>query len=221
MSKFITFLLFLFASVLCVDKLKQLSPTLISDSDQTIELRYLPNGENLKALSFGYRNTLADLLWFNAINYFGKHYRGDKNLKWLYHMCDLVATLDPKAHHVYEFCGTMLAWENASPEQAMKILTTGVNNLPNSWYLKYLRGFTALYFLKELEVAREDFISAAKIDGCPPFVARLAASTLSELEDPMIAVGFLDEMIARADDSAKKSLLDKRESIIKNLANKQ
>jgi hypothetical protein len=192
--------------------------TSIRDEDQTFELRYLPSGANLKALSLGYTNVLGNVLWFNAINYFGKHYHGDRNLKWLYHMCDMVAELDPRAHHVYEFCGAMLAWENNTPEQAVQILTTGVRNIPESWYLLYLRGFTQLYFLNNKQGAKDDFIAATKIEGSPIFVARLAASTLNDLEDPMIAVGFLEEMISRAsDESAKRSLVEKRDAILRNL----
>lgn len=190
----------------------------VPDKEQLIELRYLPSGRNIKGICLGYRNVLADLLWFNTINYFGKHYSGDRDLRWLSHMCELVAELDPKAHHVYEFCGAMLAWEQGEPESAYKILSTGVKNLPDSWYMRYLRGFTALYFLKDQQLAKDDFVNATNIPGCPPFIARLAASTLTELEDPRVAVAFLNDMIERTtDEGAKHSLIQKRDSLLRQL----
>ena len=125
-------------------------------------------------------------------------------------MCDLVTELDAKAIHVYEFCGTMLSWEYNNPDQAYKILTKGVNHHPTIWYMLYLRGFTALYFLKDYQAAQSDFVRAADLPDCPPFMARLAASTLTQLEDPRLAISFLDERIARTADQSVRKLLNSK-----------
>src|SRR5204863_759985 len=71
----------------------------VKENSHYEEILYVPNGTGLRFMSFGYTNILANLLWFNTINYFGKHYRADRNYKWLGHMCGLVTELDPHAIH--------------------------------------------------------------------------------------------------------------------------
>ena len=62
-------------------------------------------------MALGWRNALADVLWFRTISYFGAHYRSDHTYPWLASMCDLVTDLDPRAEHVYRFAGVILPWE--------------------------------------------------------------------------------------------------------------
>ena len=62
-------------------------------------LIYLPPTNFLRAVSLGYQQTLADLLWFRAISYFGRHYHGTRIYPWLASMCDVVTDLDRRAEH--------------------------------------------------------------------------------------------------------------------------
>ncbi len=217
MSRFLALLAGVALTGFSLVKLQQLTPPPQKDEEQLIELRFIPNGQHLNAVSLGYKNALADTLWFTAINYFGKHYRGDKDLRWLSHLCSLVVSLDPKAQHVYEFCGTMLSWELSQPNDAYRILSQGVTNIPNNWYLLYLRGFTALHFLKNTSAAKDDFIAATNLPNCPVFVARLAVSTAAQLESPDTTAAFLESLIMRTqDESAKRSLLQKKETLFRS-----
>ena len=101
--------IFLIVTIGASNRLEQsieLSPEQVREA----EVLYLPNGTALDFISFGYRNFLADVLWFQTVNYFGKHFRTDRNYEWLAKMCDLVTDLDPGAAHAYEFAALMLAW---------------------------------------------------------------------------------------------------------------
>ena len=159
------------------------------------EVLYLPSGEGLEAISFGYKNVLSHVLWFNTINYFGKHYKGDRNYQWLYHMCKIVTQLNPKATHVYDFCGLMLAWEASLPDKALDILNSAILNNPQEWKFPYLRGMTHLLFTNDVDKAKNDFIAASKLPNVHPGVIRLAAKKLSLTENPDTAINFLHEMI--------------------------
>lgn len=183
------------------------------DLNQEREALYLPNGTALKVLSFGYENLLANILWFNTINYFGKHYKTDRNYKWLAHMCDLVSELNPIAEHVYEFCSTMLSWEVNKAEDAVQVLNKAIKHTPNYWRYYYLRGFIYFYFLDNSELAEKDFKTASNKPDAPPFVARLAATKM-KASDPLEAIRFLEEMIKNSEDISQRSLLeDKLRSI--------
>ncbi len=181
-----------------------------SASTHTSEALYLPNENAVKFISFRYEKVLANYLWFRTINYFGKHYASDQHYQWLYHMCDLVTTLDPRARHVYEFCGSMLAWEVNAPAEARTLLTKAVEHDPDYWKFPYLRGFVSLYFLNDPESAKDDFMRASKLPGVHPMVVGLAAKTVALQDDPGQAIAFLENILKTTDDQfARKVLIDR------------
>ncbi len=193
-----------------LDRLRTATPDLADDINQSQEVLYLPNGEALELISFGYKNLLSDILWFNTISYFGKHHKGDKNIRWLFHMCDLVTTLNPQATYVYEFGATMLAWEGEDVVSSTKLLDKAINTYPQNWKFYYLRGFNYMYFDKNEESAKNDFIKASQLPDAPPLVARLAAKKVARLDNPEEALEFLREMILEAKDPVARSALVER-----------
>lgn len=174
------------------------------------EVLYLPSGKALKGIAFGYEPVLADILWFNTINYFGKQYRSDQNYEWLKHMCGLVIELDPKATHTYEFCSAMLGWEASNPDAALVILNKAVAAHPQNWLFLYLRGFNYMFFQQNQALAQKDFIDAAQLPDADPIVARLAAKKMTELQEPEVAVDFLIDMIEKAEDNSQQKALTER-----------
>lgn len=183
-------------------------PQIAIDPDQ--EALFLPHADVVTALSFGYRNALANLLWFNTINYFGRHHANDKNYRWLKHMCQLVTTLDPQAKHVYEFGSTMLAWEADAPRDGHELLGAAIQVFPEDWRLYYLRGFTSMYFLKDEEGAKADFLAASRLPGAHPVVIRLAAKKVGSLDDPQTAIDFIHSMLKIQTDPAARHTLEAR-----------
>ena len=185
------------------------------------EQLYLPNGDGLHFLSLGYKNALADVLWFNTINYFGEHYASDHNYKWLAHMCNLVTTLDPLAVHVYEFAALMLAWEAKNVEQSNAILTKAIHtpvlrDHPLLWKFYYLRGFNNSFFLDQGQLAARDFAIGAKLPNAHVILARLAAKKLSTAaNDPDSAIEFLRDMLRTTSDAyARRALIDRLNEIL-------
>lgn len=61
------------------------------------ELLYFPKGDKLSLVSLGFDNAVSNVLWFNTVSYFGKHYREDQRYHWLSHMCNVITDLDPSA----------------------------------------------------------------------------------------------------------------------------
>jgi len=200
----------IFGAAFSFQKLCGLRDSLQSAELSSQEVLYLPNGRALKALSFGSNNFLADLLWFKTISYFGKHYASDKNYQWLSHMCDLVTDLDSNKRFVYEFCGTMLSWEANAPESAIKIFSKAINSFEDNWRLLYLRGFTYMYFLKDAEAAKNDFVAASKRPNADSIVARLAAKKFIDTNDPQTAIDFLTDILKQTKDPTQSKALEKR-----------
>lgn len=180
----------------------------------TNEVLYLPNGRGLEFISFGYRNALSHTLWFNTISYFGKHYKGDRDYKYLNHMCNLVTELNQKMLHVYEFCSLMLAWEANFPQESIKILDKAINAYPEDWKFPYLRGMTYMIFLKDIDAAKNDFIASSRLPNTHPVVIRLAAKNISMTDRKESAIEFLEEMIKSSkQESERDALIRKLEEI--------
>lgn len=170
---------------------------------------YFPNQDSTGYLSFQFKNVLANILWFQTVNYFGKHFQGDKNYRWLNHMCNAVVYLDPKHKDIYEFCSLLIAWEANDPKEAKKILTKGIDH-NEYWRFYYLRGMNSLIFFEDSLSAKNDFIKASKIPKSPPFLKFLAAKTMADLESPESVIEFLQNMISSAKDTSQKEALTER-----------
>ncbi len=170
---------------------------------------YLPRAEYLRPLSLGYHNVLADILWFRAINYFGKHYRQDRTYPWLGHMCELVTDLDPNAKHVYRFAGLILPWEVGDVDGGIRILEKGVKALPNSWELAYYLGFNYFFFQNDAEKAAEHFQRAAKLPDAHHSVSRLAAVLTTEASGPDKTLAFLRDLQSNIDSPQVRKVVDR------------
>jgi hypothetical protein len=187
------------------EQIKELSQSQLAEQ----EALYLPNGNALKLLSAGYHNALANYFWFSTINYFGKHYRSDRSYKWLAHRCGLIQELDPIYAQVPEFCALILAFEAKDATAARAVLTRGIQANPDNWRLHYLLGMNHLMFTKDAVKARNAFITGAKKPNAEPFLVRLAAKQSFTLNEPELALQFLEDAIKNANSGEQKQALFK------------
>lgn len=175
-----------------------------ADAEEPI---YLPRSEFLRPLSLGYHNALADVLWFRAINYFGKHYRSDRTYPWLAHICDLVTDLDPRAQHVYRFAGLILPWEAGQADEGIRLLEKGTRALPDSWTLAYYLGFNYFFFKNDLEAATRHLQRAAALPGAHHAVAKLAAILTTETAGAETTIAFLKDLEQNVDSDRVRKVL--------------
>lgn len=205
-KKFTTILLAIFLSITAFS-FKEIEKD-SSYSTQESELLYFPEIKYLKLISFGYENVLSNVLWFQTVNYFGKHYRSDQDYTWLNHMCNAVSELDKKHKEIYEFCALLIAWEQNEVKEAQKILKKGIV-ATNYWRFHYLHGMNNLMFLNNPEGAKQDFITASNITDSPSFVKRLASKQVASLDSPEASISFLADMVKNSKDKTQKEALTK------------
>jgi hypothetical protein len=158
------------------------------------ELIYFPSTRFLSAVSLGYEHALADVLWFRAISYFGRHYQTDRVYPWMAHMCDVVTDLDPRAEYVYRFGGVILPWEANRIDDGIALLEKGARNMPTAWRLHYMLGFSYYLFKDDLGAAGRALRAATLLPDTPEFVSRLAALIYAAHEGPSSALDFLVEL---------------------------
>jgi hypothetical protein len=169
---------------------------------------YLPRVEFLRAVSLGFHNAMADLLWFRTISYFGEHYRADRTYPWLADMCDLVTDLDPKAFHVYRFAGVILPWEAGQADAGIRLLEKGTHALPDSWLLQFWLGFNYYFFKNDYAEAARHMRLAAELPGASRQVARFAALLYAEQYGPEMSLQFLKEMERDADSREMREVIE-------------
>lgn len=197
-------------SLRAVSKYDQARRLYQEDAGQVAEALYLPSGQGLEFISFGYRRALSHLLWFNTINYFAKQYSGAKDYKWLSHMCGLVTRLNPEATEYFRFCATMLAWEGNMPERAHKLLNEAIKAHPRNWLFFYLRGFVRVFFMDDEYGAARDFRRASELPDVHPLVVKLAGKKLIDMEGPEAAVEFLEEALKSSEDPYSQRVITER-----------
>ena len=187
----------------------RLQRQLLSGEDQS-ELIYLPPVRFLRALSLRYEHAFADVLWFRAISYFGHHYRRDRMYPWLAHMCDVVTDLDPQAEHVYRFGGLILPWEADRIDDGIALLEKGARNMPDSWELRYMLGFSYYFFKDDLEAASRALRQATLLPGASEYVSRLLAVVDAAQHGPNSAMEFLAAIEEDANNEEVRAAIHQR-----------
>lgn len=121
------------------------------------ELMYFPSGYALRTLSVGYHTPLADAVWLRFIQYYGEHRMTDARFELMYHILDILTTLDPKFLYSYTLGALMLTHDAQRPDQAEALLRKGMYLNPNEWRIPFTYGFINYIFLKEYRVAQTYF----------------------------------------------------------------
>ena len=99
---------------------------------------YLPSGRHTKALTLGFSNLAADVLWVRAVSYFGGHILTDTEYPWLYRILVQVTTLDPPFMYPYLFGGMALALKPETGEREHRDARPGDDQLPGRLALPVL-----------------------------------------------------------------------------------
>ncbi|MGA1825578.1 MAG: tetratricopeptide repeat protein [bacterium] len=182
-----------------------------SFSYQHIEkMLYVPSGKFLKPLCLGFDELVADILWIKAIGYFGTHVKTDRNYPWLYHILDLITTLDPLFRYPYEFGAIIFSMEADNVHQSISILRKGIKNYPDYWRFYFYLGFDYYFILKEPTIAADYIAKAATLPGHPTYLPKLAASLYAVSQGKDTALIFLKQIYQNTEDEQIRRMLEKK-----------
>jgi len=144
------------------------------DTEQE-ELFYFPSGKLLKEVSLGYEQAAAALAWLRTVQYYGEHRRTDQSYEEMYHLCNVVAELDPAFLEPYIFGSLVIITEGERPLDGVELLRRGYENNPDSWRILFETGFVYYVFAENHAVAAQYFSQAAAMPDAPEQVRRFAA----------------------------------------------
>jgi len=171
-------------------------------SGRSEELLYFPSGRLLRQAALGHEALLADIGWLRAVQYYGEHRKTDRRYPLMRHIFDVVTTLDPRFVNAYAFGGLVLAQDAGDLDAGVALLSKGIANNPEDWFLPFETGFLYYVAAKDMGRAAHFFRRAARLPGCPDYVARFAAFAAGRAGDVETAVGLWRE-IARATPNAE------------------
>jgi len=146
------------------------------------EALYL-TGEQIRRLSPGFEDLMADLYWLRTVQYYG-HQRiwGGQRFELLGPLVDVVTDLDPRLEIAYRY-GAIFLCERppvgaGDCERGVALLEKGVRNNPLNWRLRQDLGFFLFTFLGDAKRGAVVLQEAARLPGAPFWLESMAAAIL-------------------------------------------
>ena len=150
------------------------------------DILYLWSGEQVRRLSPGLEDVMADIYWLRTVQYFGgqRAFAKEKRFDLLEPLIDITTTLDPRFELAYRYGAVFLAEPPPSgagrPRAAVALLERGVRALPQSWRIRQDLGFFHFFFLGDSREAARILLEAADLPGTPHWLRTAAGDFLRE-----------------------------------------
>ena len=168
------------------------------------ELLYFPSGKFVEEISIGYNELFADLVWLRAIQYFGEHRMTDSKYEHLYHILDILTTLDKKFIHAYTFGALLLEHSAGDSASVNLLLRKGEFNNPQRWEIPFTRGFIYYIFRAANKKAAMFFLRSSKKPDAPDMCKRFAGFTYQKIGDKFMALKLWQNIYENSNNQLEK-----------------
>jgi len=139
------------------------------------ERLWLPSGLFLRESTVGFRETAADALWFQVVQYYGEYRHGRHDLAYFNGMIRGVTTLDPRFLEAYRFGALVLATDMRDVAGGVDLLRRGIQANPGRAMLPFEVGFLHWVLTRDYARAAVWFDAAARAPDADDFTRRFAA----------------------------------------------
>jgi len=160
----------------------------------------LPSGPTLKALSFGYRNLAADLLFIWSIQFYST-YNIRNRFEFLERVYDTITDITPQYKEPYVIGSMIMAMEARDIPMALRLLDKGSAHNPAEYMFDQEAGFYCYKYLKDYARAEQYYNRAAAKPGAPAFIKRMKAHLVYMRDDPEMAYRMWLDIYRNADDT--------------------
>lgn len=215
------------AVVAAVASIALLRPELASRTErvkETSDVFPLPEGEQIVAMSLGYRAAIADGIWAYVLVSQGTHAVGRRKFDHAARYFDLITTLDPTFAAPYLFADTILTFGNRKPtaddaRAARKLLERGIAMRPNDARILHQAGgfmaFLSRTYLDEAESKEWEttgaryLIRAAELGGSTDAVRdAVAGSTiLNRAGERDASIATLERALQITEDESRRAFI--------------
>lgn len=188
-----------------------------------IDISYVPPPAQLRWMSVGYREALADLLWVRALIFSGEHI-GQVDISATDRYVDAITGLSPRFERAYKWGGITAMYAGTGAitrdqvDRAIAMYRRGLEQFPESHELLYPFGMllthqvgsTPGYSAEEKAAHAEEgieMIRRAAAFGADPLVRRYAATLVGDRVGDQLAIQFLESQLAQTEDEKHRRLL--------------
>lgn len=204
----------------------------LDPSKITTNAHFIPPPKILKQFTFGYGETLADVVWLRVIQDFdtcdgakalpvpvspaedvlvGKHKWADATCEkgWVYQMIDFVTDMAPDFRTPYIYGSLMMSVIISDRAGATLLLEKALKRFPASIPIHINAAYHYLYEERQPTRAAELLKRAGDL-GAPPWVYGLASKIYDRNNSKALAIGILDDALRKVTDPEVRKKLEKR-----------
>jgi hypothetical protein len=170
---------------------------------------YLPSGKFMEQASLGYKQIVADVIWFQAVQYYGGYRKDEHGLTYFEGLIDLVTDLDPHFVFPYVFGAVIMSQDMESFDDGIRLLKKGMQQNPTDWALPFEIGF--LYFIDagNHDMAARYFELASRMPGAPDLTRRFAAFVYSQAGHNSLSIRMWEELKETTEEPYMRELADR------------
>ncbi|MCP4573145.1 MAG: hypothetical protein GY838_12380 [bacterium] len=156
---------------------------------------YFPSGEFLVESSLGFREAMADWLWFRFIQYYGGYKKGENDLRYLDSVIASVNQLDPRFIEAY-YLASFIYWSDLGQvEKSYDILRRGILANPDNARLHFQVGFMHYVLDHDYHRAALWFELAGKCPDATEKEQRFAAFARYRAGDDRVSLALWKELL--------------------------
>lgn len=167
---------------------------------------YLPSGRLVEQVSLGYREIAADLVWFQAVQYFGGYRMSQHSLAYFNGLIDIVTDLDPHFRFPYVFGAVVMSQDMGDFARGVEVLKKGMRANPTVWEFPFEIGF--LYYITKGDAtsAAHYFDLASRLPGGGDRARRFAAFVYSKGGHAETSIRMWEELAETSDQPYMKEM---------------
>ena len=195
------------------------------------EVIYVPDIRQMRLMTLGYNQAAADFVWIRTLEYFARHFKGDRKYPWLEHFLNQIVALDPDFTKVYHWAGANVLYgrrfTNENVRRSNRYYELALKQNPDDYEAAYRLGLNHYVELKSndpdesrknRELGLAYFERAANTPGAPDRVRSLVASISSRLGKHQLALQYLVDLFTQTQDvEQRQSILGRIEALKKNI----
>jgi len=173
------------------------------------ERLYFPSGEFLVESSLGFREVMADWLWFRFIQYYGAYKNGENDLRYLDSLIDSVVRLDPKFTKAY-YLASFIYWSDFGRfDDAYDILKRGILYNPDNAGLRFQIGFMHYVLDHDYTRAAHWFEMAGRCSDATDRETRFAAFARHKAGDDSVSLALWRDLLESTNSDQMRQLAEK------------
>jgi tetratricopeptide (TPR) repeat protein len=170
------------------------------------ERLYFPSGEFLAESALGFREAMADYLWFRFVQYYGNFAKGNNDFRYFELLINGIIKLDPQFLEAYYFASLVYWSSYGDVENSINMLKRGILAHPDKAKLPFQIGF--IYYVMEHDYLRAAhwFEVAGRCSDATDKESRFAAFARYRAGDDRVSLELWKNLYNSTDSSHMKEL---------------